>query len=122
MVPRSGIAGAAIVALFRSARPSTPARPSEHDGVDTADEPGTGYEYLLNSVARGDGVASALRWKDLDLLNGTLAVRRTLHRVKGKGLVLRTTEDGAQPPYARSAHAARARSARAQSTPDWVNA
>jgi integrase len=31
--------------------------------------------------------ALALQWKDIDLLNGTLAVRRTLHRVKGKGLV-----------------------------------
>ncbi len=31
--------------------------------------------------------ALALQWKDIDLLNGTLTVRRTLHRVKGKGLV-----------------------------------
>jgi integrase len=31
--------------------------------------------------------ALALQWKDIDLLNGTLAVRCTLHRVKGKGLV-----------------------------------
>ena len=31
--------------------------------------------------------ALALQWKDIDLLNGTLAVRRTLHRVNGKGLV-----------------------------------
>jgi integrase len=31
--------------------------------------------------------ALALQWKDIDLLNGTLAVRRTLHRVTGKGLV-----------------------------------
>jgi len=31
--------------------------------------------------------ALALQWRDIDLLNGTLSVRRTLHRVKGKGLV-----------------------------------
>jgi integrase len=31
--------------------------------------------------------ALALQWKDIDLLNNTLSVRRTLHRVKGKGLV-----------------------------------
>ena len=31
--------------------------------------------------------ALALQWADIDLLNGTLTVRRTLHRVAGKGLV-----------------------------------
>ncbi len=31
--------------------------------------------------------ALALQWKDIDLLNGTLSVHRTIHRVKGKGLV-----------------------------------
>ncbi|MBN9619124.1 MAG: site-specific integrase, partial [Actinobacteria bacterium] len=31
--------------------------------------------------------ALALQWKDIDLLNGTLTVRRTIHRIKGKGLV-----------------------------------
>lgn len=31
--------------------------------------------------------ALALQWKDLDLLNGSLTVRRTIHRVKGKGLI-----------------------------------
>src|SRR3954467_5826919 len=31
--------------------------------------------------------ALALQWKDIDLLNGTLTVRRSIHRIKGKGLV-----------------------------------
>jgi integrase len=31
--------------------------------------------------------ALALQWKDIDLLNNTVSVRRTLHRVKGAGLV-----------------------------------
>ena len=31
--------------------------------------------------------ALALQWRDIDLLNNTLSVRRTLHRVKGGGLV-----------------------------------
>jgi len=31
--------------------------------------------------------ALALQWQDIDLLNHTLSVRRTIHRVKGKGLV-----------------------------------
>ncbi len=31
--------------------------------------------------------ALALQWRDIDLLNGTLSVRRTLHRVSGKGIV-----------------------------------
>lgn len=31
--------------------------------------------------------ALALQWKDIDLLGNTLSIRRTLHRVKGGGLV-----------------------------------
>ena len=31
--------------------------------------------------------ALALQWKDIDLLGGSLTVRRTIHRVKGKGLI-----------------------------------
>lgn len=31
--------------------------------------------------------ALALQWSDINLLDGTLEIRRTLHRVKGKGLV-----------------------------------
>ncbi len=31
--------------------------------------------------------ALALQWKDIDLLAGTLSIQRTIHRVKGKGLV-----------------------------------
>jgi integrase len=40
--------------------------------------------------------ALALQWKDIDLLNGTLAVRRTLHRVQGMGLVYEPPKDPAQ--------------------------
>ena len=29
----------------------------------------------------------ALQWKDIDLLTGTLTVRRSIHRVRGGGLV-----------------------------------
>jgi integrase len=31
--------------------------------------------------------ALALQWKDIDLLTGTLTVRRSIHRVRGGGLV-----------------------------------
>jgi integrase len=31
--------------------------------------------------------ALALQWKDIDLLTGTLTVRRSIHRVKGGGLI-----------------------------------
>ena len=53
--------------------------------------------------------ALALQWKDIDLINNTLSVRRTLQRVGRRRAGLRTAEDEAQRKNDRAADAARRR-------------
>jgi len=42
--------------------------------------------------------ALALQWKDIDFLNHTLTVRRSIHRVRGGGLIYEETKEQTQPP------------------------
>ena len=42
--------------------------------------------------------ALALQWKDVDLLNNTLTVRRSIHRVRGGGLIYKEPKSADQKP------------------------
>ncbi len=74
--------------------------------------------------------ALALQWKDIDLLGGSLTVRRTIHRVKGKGLIYeepktsRSRRTLALPGHLRSAlieHKQRQTGDRMLAGSEWVD-
>ena len=74
--------------------------------------------------------ALALQWKDIDLLGGSLTVRRTIHRVKGKGLIYeepktsRSRRTLALPGHLRSAlieHKQRQTGDRMLAGSDWAD-
>lgn len=91
---RWGLIPQAPTALVTPPRPERkemrPLTPTETQTLlrSTADDRLHPLWVLLVTTGLRIGEASGLHWADIDLANGTLAVRHSIQRQKGKGLVL----------------------------------